>query len=190
MASRKHQPSSIDRLPEEIRDQIADLRQRRGKTIDEIMTHLALMNVEVSRSAVGRHVKSMAEIGESLRKSQAMAKFVVEEFGGETDDRVGRANIALLQGALLEIITERPTDDDGAPITLGAEEAKAISLSLQRLISSQRMDADRQLRLRKDAREEMAKEAAAVVDNIAKREGGLTRDTIAAIKAEILGIKP
>lgn len=188
MGRKKNQPSSIDLLPEPIREEIARLR-RANKTIDAIVAHLKGMDVEVSRSAVGRHVKSLAEIGDSLRKSQAMAQFVVEKFGQESDDRVGRASIALLQGAILELLTERPLGEDGEPVTLSAGEAKELSLSIQRLISASSADADRQLKLKREAREEMAREAASAVEKVAKREGGLTAETVQAIKAEILGIR-
>lgn len=184
----RNKPSSIDRLPEEVQAAIAGLR-RQGRTIDEILDHLRSLDVEVSRSALGRHVKSLAEIGEQLRRSETMAKFIVEKFGEETDDRVGRANMRILQGALLEILTEERVGEDGAPVTLSADEAKSISLSLQRLVAAQRMDAERQLRLRAEARAEMAREAAVAVEKVARREGGLSKDTVQAIKAEILGIR-
>lgn len=184
----KDQPSSIDRLPKEIREAIAGAR-RDGATIDDLVALIKDMGAKASRSAVGRHVKSMSEIGESLRKSQAMAQFVVEKFGDATDDRVARASIALLQGAILELLTERPLDDDGAPVVISSAEAKDLGLSIQRLIAASTMDAERQLKLKKEAREEMAREAAKAVDKVAKREGGMTADTVNAIKAEILGIR-
>ena len=173
-------PSSIDRLPDEVRDLIADLR-RQGRTIDEIMEALRPLDVEVSRSALGRHVKSLAQIGEQLRRAETMAKFVVDKFGEETDERVGRANMRILQGALLEILTEDRLDNDGQPITLSAEEAKSISLSLQRLVSAQRVDADRQIKMRA----EFAREAAQKLDG-AVRDGSIDPEAVARAK-RILG---
>lgn len=184
----KKQPSSIDRLPEEIREAIAQAK-RAGRTIDEITDHVRQLGADVSRSAVGRHVKTLAEIGDEMRQTQEWARFLVEEFGDVTDDRVGRASIAMLQSTLLRLQTERPLDADGQPVTLSVGEAKELSLALQRLISAQRMDAERQLKLKREAREEMAREAATAVEKVAKREGGLTKDTIDAIKAEILGMR-
>ncbi|HEY3696523.1 phage protein Gp27 family protein [Phenylobacterium sp.] len=174
-------PSSIDRLPAEIRDQIAGLR-RDGRTLDEILDHLRQLDAEVSRSALGRHVKSLAEIGESMRRAETMARFVVDRFGEDTDERVGRANMRLLQGALLEIITEERVDEEtGAPITLSAGEAKSISLALQRLVSAQRVDADRQLKLRDAFR----KEASQKLDGAA-RAGQIDPEAVERAKA-ILG---
>jgi hypothetical protein len=173
-------PSSIDRLPEEVRGAIAGLR-RQGRTLDEILDHLKALDVEVSRSALGRHIKSMAEIGEQLRRSETMAKFIVEKFGEETDDRVGRANMRILQGALLEILTEERIGEDGEPVTLSAEEAKSISLSLQRLVSSQRVDAERQLKLRQAFEDEARKKLDA-----GARSGDIDPDAVERAK-RILG---
>lgn len=186
----RRQLSSIDRLPEETRELLARLR-REGRTVTEIHDHLAQLGAGVSRSAVGRHVKSMAEIGEAMRKSGEMARFIVQEFGEETDERVGRANMAILQGAIMELLTERPIDEDtGEAARLDAGEMKALSLSLQRLISSQRVDADRQLKLRAEAKREATEAAAKAVEKVAARtQGGLTRETVDAIKREILGLK-
>lgn len=185
---RKRQPSTIDRLPDELKDLIAQLK-RKGRTITEIHDHLQKLDAGVSRSAIGRHVKSMAEIGEDMRRAGEMARFVVEEFGEETDERVGRANMAILQGAIMELLTERPVDEEtGEVARLDAGEMKALSLSLQRLISSQRVDADRQLKLRAEARKEALLEAASAVDKAARAEG-LTQATVDAMKSRILGIQ-
>jgi hypothetical protein len=187
--ARVSQPSSIDRLPEPVRERIAQLR-RAGRTIDEILDHLKTLDVEVSRSALGRHVKTFAEVADEMRRANAMSKFIIDEFGEETDERVGRANMRILQGALMQLLTERPLDEEGQAISLDPEEAKSISLSLQRLISAQRMDADRQMKIRAQAKAEAKEEAAKAVETVAKRTpGGLTKDTVQAIRREILGIK-
>ncbi|MBS0332836.1 MAG: DUF3486 family protein [Proteobacteria bacterium] len=176
-----NRPSSIDRLPEEIRQDIADLR-RQGRTIDEIRDHLGQLNVEVSRSAIGRHVKSLAEIGDQIRRSETMARFIVEKFGDEPDDQVGRANMRILQGAVLELLTQEREDDDGNPVTLSAGEAKELALAVQRLVASQRMDTERQLKLRKA----VAESAASKAEEAAKARG-MSADTILAIRQAILG---
>ena len=53
--------STIKRLPKAIQERIGELREA-GRTIDEILAKLAELDVEVSRSALGRHVKAL-EIG-------------------------------------------------------------------------------------------------------------------------------
>jgi|GEM_PF-533546 len=164
---KKRQPSSIDRLDPSLQKAIGDLR-RRGRTVTEIHEHLQQLGAEVSRSAVGRHVKSMAEIGEEMRRAEHTARFLVEEFGEETDERVSRANMRILQGAILRLQTERPVDDEGLPVEMDAGEAKTLSLVLQRLVSAQRMDADRAVKVRAEGRREAALEASRKLDAAAK----------------------
>jgi hypothetical protein len=184
---KRHQPSSIDRLDPKIQDEIARLR-RCNVTIDEILAHLKDLGVDdVSRSALGRHVKSLAEIGEDIRRSETMAKFVVDRFGEETDERVGRANMRILQGAVLELLASRREDDDGNPVSLTAGEAKELALTLQRLIAAQRMDADRQLKLRAEARTQAVKDAAEAVKQ-ASGEKGLSSETADFIMRKVLGV--
>lgn len=182
MAAKK-QPSSIDRLPEEIRAEVARLR-RANCTIDEIVGHLRTLDVTVSRSAMGRHLKTMDQIGEAMRRTDTISKFIVEKFGEDTDDRVARASMQVLQGALLEMIVEDRTDDDGRPITLSVEEAKSLSLAIQRLVTAQRMDAERELKLR----ELVAKETAAKVGALGKQMGW-TAEMAARVRTEIMGVR-
>jgi hypothetical protein len=180
----RNKPSSIDRLPEPVQEAIAGLR-RQGRTIDEILEHLQALDVEVSRSALGRHVKSLAVIGDQMRRSETMAKFIAKEFGAEPDERVGRANMAILQGALLELLTAEREDEDGQPVGLSIGEAKELSLALQRLTSAQRVDADRQLAMRA----EFAKSAATAAERVARTQG-ITGATVEMIKNAILGVGP
>jgi len=56
-------PSSIERLPAELRELIGHLRER-GRTIDEILAKLAELDVDVSRSALGRHVQHLDAAGD------------------------------------------------------------------------------------------------------------------------------
>jgi hypothetical protein len=95
-------PSTIDRLPGQVRELIGKLRQDRGLTIDEILDHLRQLDVEVSRSALGRHVKGLAKMGERLRRSRAMAEGLARQLGDAPGDQVARVNIELLHSFIAE----------------------------------------------------------------------------------------
>ena len=177
------QPSSIDKLPPEVRDVIAGLR-RQGRTIDEILDHLKSLGEEVSRSALGRHVKSLAEIGDQMRRVETLSKFVVEKFGEETDDRVARASMHILQGIILDLTVAQEEDEDGNPIPPSPETVKSLALAVQRLTAAQRMDAERELKLR----ELWAKEAAAKVGQLGKQMGW-TAEMAQRVRSEIMGVR-
>lgn len=178
-------PSSIDRLPEEIRAEVGRLRVQ-GRTIDEILDHLKTLDVEVSRSALGRHVKGLATLRERMRHSRDMATSLVSQFGDRPDNQLQRLNLELMHGIIMQIATSTVEDEDGEahPVTFNAMEAKFLSEALAKLASAEKTDVDRTLRMKQEA----AKEAAAAVDRVAKSEG-ISQATADRIKASILGVK-
>ncbi len=177
-------PSSIDKLPTEVRELIGRLREG-GRTIDEIMGKLAELDVDVSRSALGRHVKGLAEVGEQLRRSREIATALVSRFGEDADNRVGRLNIELMHGLVMQAVTASAEGEDGQPqaVTFTPEDTMFLARSLQSLASAQKIDTDRLLKVRV----ETAKEAAKAVETVGKAKG-LTKDTMDAIKHAVLGI--
>jgi DNA-binding transcriptional ArsR family regulator len=185
VAKRKVQ-STIDRLPEPIREEIGRLR-RDGRTIDEIMAKLAELDVDVSRSAVGRHVKGLAEIGAQLRRSREIATALVGQFGAESDNRLARMNIELMHSVVMQTITAAAeAGEDGGeaqPVTFDAEEVMFLSRSLQALAGAEKTNADLTLKLKA----EFARKAAEEVAKVGKAKG-LSADTIAAIRHAVLGV--
>lgn len=181
--SRRRQPSSIDKLPPEVRETIGRLRTDHGFTIDQILEHLQSMEVQVSRSALGRHVKGLAEVGEQLRHSREMATALVREFGAEPDDRVSRLNIELMHGVVMRLVTAQADGEGGDGLVLDAEEVMFLARSLKDLASAQKTDADRILK----TRQEVAKAAAGKAVDTA-RARGISGDTVEAIRQAILGV--
>jgi DNA-binding transcriptional MerR regulator len=188
--SRRRRPSTIDRLDPEIRDLIGKLRIDKGYTIDEIRDQLEKMLAEEllpSRSALGRHVKSLEEIGAQLRQSREVANALVAQVGDAPEDRVADLNIELMHSVILRLVTATNDDGDGAPVTFGAEDVMFLTRSLQALAGARKTNADMILKTREAAK----KEAAAAVDAIAKESpaaAGLTAETVDVIKRRIMGI--
>lgn len=177
-------PSSIDKLPVEVRELIGRLREQ-GATIDDILAKLGELDVEVSRSALGRHVKGLAEVGEQLRRSREIATALVARFGDEPDNRVGRLNIELMHGLVMQAITATAEGEDGQvqAVTFSPEDTMFLARSLQSLATAQKTDTDRLLKVRVEA----AKDAAKAAETVGKAKG-LTKETMDAIKHAVLGI--
>lgn len=178
-------PSSIDRLPPELRELIGRLRDE-GRTIDEILSKLHELDAEVSRSALGRHVKGLAEIGAQMRRSREIATALVSQFGEESDNRLARLNIELMHGVVMQTITaaaEAAEGGEGAPVTFGPEEVMFLARSLQSLAGADKANAERTLKLRA----EFAKKAADEAAKVAKAKG-LSADTVTAIRHAVLGV--
>jgi hypothetical protein len=187
-------PSTIDRLPGQVRELIGKLRQDRGLTIDEILDHLRQLDVEVSRSALGRHVKGLAKMGERLRRSRAMAEGLARQLGDAPGDQVARVNIELLHSFIAEAFeaAEAQEDEAGQDIAAALRNPKGAALfaeAIERLTKASRHNQEfvEKIEARAAAR---AKQDAAKSAEAAGRERGLSAETIAAIKANILGVTP
>ena len=176
--ARIDKPSSIDRLPEEIRAEVGRLRLQ-GRTIDEILAHLKALDVEISRSALGRHVKRLATLQERIRQSREMSTALVAQFGDQPDNKLQRLNLELMNGIILQAITATEEDEDGEPrpVTFNPQEAKYLAEALSKLASAEKTDAERTMRLRA----ELAKEATKKLET-AVNAGDLEREAMVRAK--------
>ena len=186
----RNTPSTIDRLPAEIRELIGDLR-RKGRTIDEIKAKLDELSAEEpfdapSRSALGRHVKGLAEIAERMRHSRTIAESLVSQFGEQPDNKLQRVNLELMHGVVMQTITAAeidPETGEAQPVTFKPEDAMFLARSLQSLASAQKTDADRFLKAEERARKEAAEKAGS-----AAKAKGLGQETVDFITSAVLGV--
>jgi biotin operon repressor len=190
-------PSSVDRLPAAVREAIGALRER-GHTIDEILAHLADLQTEVSRSALGRHVKSLDAIGAQMKRSRVVAEALVRQLGDAPESKTARLNIELLHSAVLDVMMRAAEgeENDGRPVDGRAQAAldgnpegvMMLAKALDHLGRAQKSSVDSVLAIEKRAAERARVEAVKAVDEVAKA-GGLTEETVATIKARIFGVK-
>lgn len=182
-------PSTIDRLPKEVRELIGRLRED-GRTLDEILAKLDELRAEVSRSALGRHVQKLDRIGERIRRSRAMADALVARFGDAPESRTARMNIELMHSIITDLVmaVEGGENGEGTAITLDPENAMFLARSLDHLAKAAAADALLTQKIRDEAAKKAAAAAVAVVEKTG-REKGLSADTISAIKTSILGVK-
>lgn len=184
--SPRRRPSSIDKLPAEVRELIGQLREQ-GVTIDDILAKLHELGADVSRSALGRHIKGLAEVGEQLRRSREIATALVSRFGEEPDNRVARLNIELMHGLVMKAITAEAESEEGQPqaVTFTPEDTMFLARSLQSLASAQKADADRTLKIRQEVAKELAREASKKLET-AVSSGDIQREAMIQAK-RILG---
>ena len=94
------------------------------------MAKLNELNVDVSRSAVGRHCKRLESIQASIRQSRTIAEAIVKDYGDEDkENKVARANIEVLHSILFRMMGS----EDGEPVTLDAKDAMFLATSLEKL---------------------------------------------------------
>jgi hypothetical protein len=181
----RRRPSSIDRLDPQIKELIGKLRIDQGWTIDEIRARLLELQQNVSRSALGRHVKSIEEIGEQMRKSREIANALVARLGDAPEDKTAELNIELMHNMVMRLLTATADDGDGQPIVLDAEQQMFMARTIQSLAGARKTNREM---IRKE-REETKKEAAKAVDAVAKEAtAGLSAETVDLIKRRIMGI--
>ena len=186
-----NRPSSIDKLPPEIRDEIGRLRDG-GATIDQIVAHLRGMSAVVSRSAMGRHIKGMEAVGAQLRRSRSVAEVLVRQLGDAPASRTMQLNLELLHTVILDLFMKAgdgEIDEDGQAALAGNPEGvMMLAKALDHLGRASKSDVDFVERTQRIAAERATKAAANEAETIA-RERGISADTIQAIKAAIFGVR-
>ena len=153
--------SKIERLPEEIRSEIEDLRDA-GRTIDEILTKLRELGVgenDISRPGLGRWTKKWDAMRERMAESRSAAEAMMArlEVTG-SDKRVAEFNISALHANIMQLMA----GEDGEPVTLDPKSAKVLSEAIRNLTSAAKSDQDRMILLKREiAREAQAQLAEA-----------------------------
>jgi len=178
-------PSSIDRLPPELRRLIGSLRDS-GVTIDEILAKLNELGAGVSRSALGRHVKGLDELGERLRRSRDVADVLAKRLGDAPESKQARVNIELMHSVIMDLFI----GEDGKPVTLDAESVMLLSRSIQALASASKSDADQVIKIRREIAAEQKTKLDALERQAAKAgdKRGFDAETLRRVRTEIYGL--
>lgn len=184
----RHVPSTVDKLDPEIKKLIMDLRLDHGWTIDQIKEKLDAIGKSVSRSALGRHVRSLPEVAKEMRDAREMAESLAREVGTASEDKLAELNIELMHGMMLRLLASAQRGEDGPEsVTFGPEEVMFLGRTLKDLASARKTDVDR-VRAREALVELRAKQAAvAKVEEVAKTQRGLTADLVMQIRHAVLG---
>lgn len=187
MPKRRHQPSTVDKLPPEISEEINRLRTQYGWSIDQLVEFVKSKGENVSRAAMGRHVRSLHldvdEAAEELQHSQAISKAVMDRFGKNPDNELARLNIQLLQGQVFDMILaeKRAVDEEGNRPPGDSLKLVRLSKAVQQLLSAEKMNAERVKEIKQMAiEEERARASAALEDAVDK--GTMRREALAEAK--------
>lgn len=171
--------SSIKKLDPRIREAIdAAIRDGRA-TIDELVELIERHGGEASRSAVGRYVKNANQQMEKFRQAKEIAKVWVGKIEEDPDGDMGRMLSEMLRTVAWQTIGNFDEDEKGA----SAGELMFVAKAIKELAQADKISADREIIIRR----EFAKQAAAKVEESATA-AGMSADTVATIKREILGL--
>ena len=162
--------SSIDRLPDTLREAV-DQAIADGATIDQITARIRADGEQCSRSAVGRYAKDMRNLIRKQQETDRTIKAWVDALGERPEGQVGLVLIETLQTMVLATMAALGRREEPASL----QELARLSLILKRIEGTEK--------LRKD-RERAAEKAAP------KRQGGLSPEVAAIIRAEVEGPTP
>jgi hypothetical protein len=175
--------SSLSRLPTAIRAAVDDAL-RDGATIDEIVTLLQGLGRTASRSAVGRYAQDARRLMERTERSREMARIMVGRIADDPESDMLRGISGILQSVLWEFMD--PVDEGQRPM-LTPKDFHDLSKAIHHLLSADKVNAEKSLKLKDEARKQAEAAAVQALETTA-RKAGLTKDTIASIKAEFLGM--
>jgi hypothetical protein len=163
---------------------VADEAIREDCTIDEILDRLTALGVKVSRSSVGRYAKNARQAMERFQQAREVAKVWTEQFGKDPEGDIGQLLPQMLHAVAFAQVNhmadEAPdlSGDDG----VSPKHVALLAGAIKDIASAQKITADRILKVR----QETAEKAAIEVEKVAKA-GGMTADTIAMLRAAVLG---
>lgn len=182
--------SSIDQLPHEIRDVCLRLI-RDGRTIHEITTALNELDADVSKSAVGRYVKSTRELMQRHLAAQNIAGRLIAQLGENPQGDVGALLAEMLKTIAFQLMADMGTDGAGELDAEAAAELRAkpmdimlLAKGLDHLERAGAIGFKRRVEIERLALARQAKAA----ESVAKQHG-LSTDQWAAIRAKFLGIQ-
>lgn len=181
--------SSVSRLPVEVKGYIEAMLATGSQTLDELIADLqsrfpatATAGDLPSRSALHRYGSKLDRRLAAIRASTEAAKLIQAQAGDDKDAR-SEALTALVQTELFEAIlalqdADDPEADPGDRVAMLSSAAKNIATLTRSSVALKQFQAKVMERIQA---------AAANVDKIAKK-GGLSAESAAELRREILGI--
>lgn len=179
--------SKVDLLPNEIKSQLTMMLRDKQYTQSEILQAInELIESEglddeqkLSRSGLNRYSQRMEKMSARFRESREVAEVWTKRLGEAPKGDVGKL--------LIEVVKQLAFD---TTMTLGESEAgtdpkvlNQMALLAQRIENAETLSFKREQAIRKEVALEAAETAEKVVS-----EAGLSADTVAMIKRQILGI--
>lgn len=177
--------SSIARLPPDLAD-LCHRLIREGRTILEITDKLNELDADVSKSAVGRYVKSSREQMQRYREAQEVAGRWVAELGENNKGDVATLCQQMLTGiafTTLDQVAAQQLDTESPGKPIKAMDLMLFAKALESLEGSSKRSLERREKIERAALERQAKAAETVA-----REKGLSDAQWEAIRAQFLGI--
>ena len=180
-------PSTIKTLPADILEQLHELlRDPRCTQLEataKINEILAAEGLDpVSKSAVNRYDLEMRQVGERLQQSREIAKVWIGKLGAAPQGQTGLLVNEILRTLAFDLslkLQDAELSEESIPGVIS--QLKSLSLAVQRLEASSTINVKRESEIKRQALEA----AAEAVGETAK-EAGVSSETIARIRRDVL----
>ena len=163
------QRSSIERLPDDIRDKLHELlRDPRVTQLEATKRINAILEEEglpdrVSKSAVNRYAAKMEEVGAKLRQSREIAKMWIGKLGAAPQGEVGK----LLNEMVRTLAFEMTLNLSEGTIEAEPKMLKDLAIAIERLERAATTNLKREQEIRAKEREAAKKDAMDTLEKIA-----------------------
>ncbi|BDA59736.1 DUF3486 family protein [Shewanella xiamenensis] len=179
--------SKVDLLPANIRKRLdSGLRDGSIQQIDLLNEINALIKAAglpeeqlLSRAGINRYATKMEAVGKSLREMREITQVWTAELGDKPTGEVTKLILEMARSQLFKALLNESETGEAADVGM----IKDAMLAVQRLESAAMASHKRE----KEIRQAFATEAANAAEKVAK-SAGLTREAVAQLKNEILGI--
>jgi hypothetical protein len=179
----KRQQSSIDRLPDDVREELqALLRDPRVTQLEATARINAILEADghperLSKSAVNRYAVRMEEVGAKLREAREVAQMWIGKLGSEPAGEVGRLLNEIVRNLAFRAAMQ-VSEGEG---DIDPKDLKNLAVAVHRLEQA----AERNVRVEREIRQQAKAEAAEAVESEAKRQGA-SAATIDSLRAAIM----
>jgi|GEM_PF-189008 len=179
--------SKVEALPGPVKREVDELLKTGRFTLDDIIAHLRKLADEhqvpaeelPSRSALGRYAQNFERTAARMREAKQLAEVWVGKLGHEPESKIGRLITEMLRTVAFQQLAAM--GDDTAAVE--SMDIMLIAKAIKDLESAEKISIDREIKIR----EQVAKEAAKVVDEAA-REGGLSAERAGELRRKVLGL--
>jgi hypothetical protein len=182
----KHQPSSIDRLPEDVKEQLqALLRDPRVTQLEATARINEILEDEghgqrLSKSAVNRYAVAMEKIGARIRQSREVAQMWVARLGAEPQGEVGKLLNEMVRNLAFDLTAQMLENEQPAEPKM----LRDLAIAIERLEKAASENVKRDEEIRRQERERIAAE----LDKAAGRADGLLSEQAIKSIREQLGL--
>lgn len=171
--------SSIEQLPAELAD-LCHRLIREGRTIEDITDKLNELDADVSRSAVGRYVKSARDQMRQYQDAQAVAGQWVTQLGENPTGDVGALLAEMLKTVAFQSLATMAPDAEGKGKPTKPMDIMLLAKAIRDLEATSKANIERRAAIKKATIEEAAAKAGEV-----GTRAGLSQATIDEIQKEL-----